>query len=426
MADARPFVNRPNVHYRVPMRPTPAAAPSPSSAMPAKVARRLAAAQYPVTVRLPDGESASFGEPPRLEVIVHNGQGLRAIGSLDEMSIVDAYLNGDLDLVGDLVTGMDLRNLLSDISPWTKAWTFIQPALLGRRRLNPGWVAKHYDSENVQIFGIDQEYQVYTPGLYLDDADSLEEGAGRKLEFAYRALNLAAGAAVLDVGCGWGGFARYCARRGVEYTGISLSRHQLGFANARLADEKLEADLRYQDFFDFEPGRQFDAISLMGSIEELSDYQAVFSRLNRWLKPGGLVYLDFAAVDRRFGVASFVTKYVWPGAFRMVHMPSFTAALGEVEFDIVEIRNDRRNYHLWAKGGYERWMSRHDEIVAACDERTWRLIRLLMAGTAHLMSGDSTWATAYRVVLERRATPALGGASARLFDAARLAVNDPH
>ena len=405
------------------MRPTVPAAP-PRLAMPPRVARRLEATNYPVTVRLPDGTTQSYGDEPRLEVVVHNAAGLKAIGSLDEMSIVDAYLAGDLDLLGDLVSGMDLRHLLRDTNYWTKAWAVIQPVLLGRRRLNPGWVAKHYDSQNIQVYGLDQDYQVYTPGLYLSDGDSLEEGAERKLDFAFRALNLDTGRTVLDVGCGWGGFARYCARRGVDYTGISLSRHQLEFANGRLQAEGLNADLRYQDFFAYEPEREYDAISLMGSIEELADYGEVFQRVNRWLKPGGLVYLDFAAVDRKFGVASFVTKYVWPGAFRMVHIPSFTAALTAIEFDIVDIRNDRRNYYLWARGGYERWMSRRDEIREACDERAWRLIRLLWAGTAHLMSERSVWATAYRVVLERRGAPAVDGMSARMFDRAGIDVPD--
>jgi cyclopropane-fatty-acyl-phospholipid synthase len=399
------------------MRPTTPARPTKLSP---RLVSKLAATNYPVTIRMPDGETESFGEEPGLGVVVANDRGLKAVESRNELSIVEAYLRGDLDLVGDLVAGMDLRNLLTDTNVMIKVWSLLQPLLLGRRRLNPGWVAKHYDSENVQLHAIDREYQVYTPGLYLTDDDPLEDGAERKLAYAFEALNLKAGASVLDVGCGWGGFARYCTRRGVSFTGISLSLHQLEYARGRLAAESLDAELLYQDFFSFEPGRQFDAISLMGSIEELADYPQVMHRLDLWLKPGGLIYLDFAAVDRRFGVASFVTKYVWPGSFRMVHLPSFTAAITAVSFDIVDIRNDRRNYYLWAKGGYERWMHHHEEIVTEADERTWRLMRLLMAGTAHLMSERSDWATAYRVVLERRNAPALGGASVRSFDRAAL------
>ena len=115
--------------------------------------------------------------------------------------------------------------------------------------------------------------------------------------------------------------------------------------------------------------------------------------------------MDFAAVDRRFGVSSFVTKYVWPGAFRMVYLPSFTRALAKHHFDIVEMHNDRRNYYLWVRGGYERWMRRRPEIVEAAGKETWRMMRLLMAGTAHVMSEGSTRATAYRIVVRPRAAP---------------------
>jgi cyclopropane-fatty-acyl-phospholipid synthase len=389
---------------------------NPSGILPARVARQLRDGGFAVTVRTADGREESYGTDPAMTVVVTNDRGLAALSSLDELRVVEAYLRGDIDLVGDLVTGLDLRRMLSHTSPWLTARTFLQSRFASRKRNDPAWVEQHYDSGNMQLHAIDRDYQVYTPGLYLDDGDSLEQGAERKLAYAFHALGLRAGATVLDVGCGWGGFARYCARRGVHLTGLSLSRHQLAFARQRLAEEGLDADLRYQDFFTFTPDRGFDAISLMGSIEELADYRAVMARVDRWLNPGGLVYLDFAAVDRAFGVASFVTRYVWPGAFRMVHMPSFVRAVTAVEFDIVDIRNDRRNYHLWAKHGYERWMRDRDAILADVDERTWRLMRVLCAGTSHLMSEHSTWATAYRVVLERRAAPAHGGASARMYD----------
>jgi cyclopropane-fatty-acyl-phospholipid synthase len=378
-----------------------------SAALPEHVSRRLAAAMVPIAIRMPDGRVESLGQgKPMLEVQVANGRGLEALGSLNELNVVEAYLDGDLELEGDLISGMDLRKALRDVQPLTRAWTLVQPALVGRRRLNPEWVAKHYDRESIQLLAIDEGYQVYTPGIYLDEDDSLEEGAERKLEYAFGSLGLEAGRSLLDVGCGWGGFLRYCARRGVEATGISLSRHQLDYARRGLEQEGLAAELRYQDFFDYEPGRRFDAISLMGSLEELADYRKVVQRLDAWLEPGGLVYLDFASADRPFGIASFVTKYVWPGAFRMVYMPSFMRALARSHFDVVEIQNDRRNYYLWARGSYERWMRRKAEVVEASDERTWRLMRILMAGTAHLMGPRSIWATSYRVVLERRSSPA--------------------
>jgi cyclopropane-fatty-acyl-phospholipid synthase len=387
----------------------------PRSALPEPVAARISSAGFPLAVQLPDGRAESFGAgEPLLEVRAVNERGVEALCSLKELEVVEAYMRGDIDLEGDLLAAMDLRDVLSDTQLHIKAWTFLQPLIFGRKRLNPGWIAKHYDSENMQLFATDETYNVYTPGVYLSDDDSLEEGAERKLEYAFESLGLRAGDSVLDVGCGWGGFVRYCAARGVAATGISLSRHQLDFARRRLDEDGLQATLLYQDFFTYEPGRRFDAISLMGVIEDLSDYDKVMGRLSGWLRPGGRIYLDFAAVDRRFGVPSFVTKYVWPGAFRMVYLPSFTRALAKHHLDMVEMLGDRRNYYLWVRGGYERWMRLREEIVEAAGEETWRMMRLLMAGTAHVMSERSARATAYRVVLRPRAAgPAAGAARDR-------------
>ncbi len=66
------------------------------------------------------------------------------------------------------------------------------------------------------------------------------------------------------------------------------------------------------------------------------------------------------------------------------------------------IENDRRNYHLWAKKGMDRWQPQRDAIVAASDEKTYRLMTLLIAGTAEMFSPESDRATAYRVTLGQR------------------------
>jgi hypothetical protein len=91
---------------------------------------------------------------------------------------------------------------------------------------------------------------------------------------------------------------RYAARRGVRVTGVTLSRDQKAHVDALIAREELPAEVKYQDFFTFEPGVRFDAVSMMGVIEDLSDYRRVMRRLSGLVKPGRRVYLDFGAVDR--------------------------------------------------------------------------------------------------------------------------------
>ena len=351
-------------------------------------------------VRGPKGEIAQIGPgDPAFEVVVKSDAGLAAAASMSELAIAEAYIGGDIDFDGDFFQVMELRHLVQDREWYLTAWAQVSPLLLGRKRLNPRWIAKHYDSKNVQVVGLDRDYAVYTPGIYEGDDDTLEAGSARKLEYAFTSLGLKEGSTLLDVGCGWGGFLRYCARRGVKVTGITLSRHQLEYSKARLADDGLEGTVLYQDFFTFEPGTRYDGISMMGVMEDLSDYDLVMKRLRRLLAPEGRMYCDFAASPRRYGIASVVTKYVWPGKFRMVYMPQFTRAATMAGFDIVELENDRRNYHLWTKKVHERWLERREEALAIVDEPMWRLMRLLMAGVSHSMGPTAADDTAYRVVL---------------------------
>jgi cyclopropane-fatty-acyl-phospholipid synthase len=357
----------------------------------------------PLLVVAPDGSSLALGDgEPIMTVTAANEAGVEAINSRDELMIAEAYMAGSIDFDGDLIGGFAARDNLTTRSAPVIVKNHLLPLAKGRSAANKQWIATHYDMDSIQLFAVDSDYGVYTPGIYLSEDDSLEEGAERKLQAAFDALRLDKGSRVLDVGCGWGGFLRFCSTRGVDATGITLSQHQRDHAMKRLIDDGLEADVLYQDFFSYEPTEKFDGISLMGVFEDLASYKKVMPRLASWLKPGGRVYCDFAASGDRFGITSFVTKHIWPGRFRLVYMPQFIAAASKSGLDIVNIENDRRNYHLWAKKGMDRWLPQRNEIIAASDDHTFRLMTLLIAGTAEMFSPTSQRATAYRITLGQR------------------------
>jgi cyclopropane-fatty-acyl-phospholipid synthase len=367
----------------------------------ARIERRGVTPSLTFALRETDGATAVVGDgEPVLKISIATEAGRAAVRSLSELAIADAYINGDIDIEGSLLDAMKLRELLRNWSPAVRGWAHLKPLMIGRRRCNPGWIAKHYDADNVQFIAMDADHRIYTPGLYASDDDTLEKGADRRLAMVVDTLGLAEGDTLLDIGCGWGGLIRYCARRGVRATGISLSRHQVGFARRRLAEEGLVATVLYQDFFSFKPQERFDAITIMGVLEDIANYRLVMRRIAGWINPGGRVYLDFAASYRRLGISPFVTRHVWPGKFRMVYMPQMISAINRSPFDIVQLHNDRHNYHLWTRKGYERCTERHDDVLAAADERMWRTLRVLYAGCAHIFGPASTRATAYRLLLQ--------------------------
>lgn len=350
--------------------------------------------------RIGDGE-------PAFAVHLRNGKGAKALQTLDELTIAEAYVRGDIEIEGDVIRAMWLRNALSDDNFLLKTWRRLQPILVGREKLNPEWIAKHYDSGNIQLYAIDRDYRAYTPGIYESDDDTLEESTRKKYDFAFESLRLKPGDEVLDVGHGWGGFIQYCAGRGVRVEGITLSKDQFGYVTRMLEEKKLDASASYQDYFTYRPGKRYDGISMMGVIEDLSDYPYVLRRIPELLKPGGRVYLDFASGKVPFATSSFITKYVWPGTFRMTYVPELIAALDRSPIQLVGLYNDRRNYHLWAKNGHQRWIENKEEVVRLAGEETWRLFRLLFAGTAGVMNDPTYQVTAYRMVLELPADVAL-------------------
>jgi cyclopropane-fatty-acyl-phospholipid synthase len=366
------------------------------------VARTLGA-RSPVafSVRTPAGDVLHVGNgAPVFELVIRNQDGLAALRSLNEPRLAEAYIRGDYEIEGDFITALSLRDALSDRSVWVKLWRRLEPIVRGREQCNPAWIAKHYDMDNIQFFCTDTEYRTYTPGIYENDYDTLEAGGRRKLDFAFRSLGLLPGDTVLDIGCGWGGFLRFAAEQGVRGTGITLSKHQHAFVTEMVRTQGYSAEVRYQDFFSFEPDEPFNGIVMSGVIEDLSDYHLVMQRLPRYLKPGGRVYLDFATTRKRFDTSSFITRYIWPGTFRLVYMPEFMEAVDRSPFEVVGVYRDRHNYYLWSKHGYDRWMSHKATVVEQAGIERWRMMRLLIAGSAALMRDTSRGAGAARVVLE--------------------------
>ena len=365
--------------------------------------RLLADRKFPFAfrIRTPDRTMVLGQGTPEFEVIIRNESGMAALRSASELRIADAYVRNDIDIEGDAIKAMWLRDFLDDSNFWIKTWRRVQPMIFGREKLNPAWIAKHYDSKNIQLLALDRDYYAYTPGIYLTDDDTLEESSQRKYEFAWEKLGLKEGQELLEIGCGWGGMTCFCASRGVKVTGITLSKDQLGFTKDIIEKNNFtNAQAFYQDFFTFQPGRRFDAISCMGVIEDLSDYPRVMTRFAELLKPGARAYLDFAAGKVPFGTSSFITKYVWPGTFRMVYMPELMEAIDHSRIQLHGVYNDRHNYHLWARNGHHRWVENKEKVIAQAGEEIYRLFNLLFIGTAGVMNNPSQQVSAYRMVLE--------------------------
>lgn len=160
----------------------------------------------------------------------------------------------------------------------------------------------------------------YSSAVYERDADSLEQAQANKYLRLLGMLNAEPGQHVLEVGCGWGGFARTAATAGLQLTGLTLSQEQLAYARRRFAGTPLaeRVELRLQDYRDVTG--QFDHIVSIEMFEAVGEtyWPTYMDMLRRCLKPGGRAALQVITIaDSEFdgykASPDFIQQYIFPG-----------------------------------------------------------------------------------------------------------------
>ena len=226
----------------------------------------------------------------------------------------------------------------------------------------------------------------YSSALFDGESKSLEAAQAAKYDRMLTQLGAKQGDTILEIGCGWGGFAEMAARRGMRVTAITISREQLEFARERLERAGLadRVELQFRDYRDIE-GR-YDHIVSIEMIEAVGEryWPDYFAMLKRHVAPGGsaLVQAIVIADDFFEGYRSrpdFIQTYIFPGG--MLLSPQ---RLGEqcrrAGLKIAELYSFGLDYaHT-----LETWLGRFDDVAdqvgrLGFDERFRRMWRYYLA-----------------------------------------------
>ncbi len=369
--------------------------------------RRLEGSRLaPFELELADGSRHRVGNTGRdvgFRLRIKTRDGMRALASLDEAAIGEAYVNGHFDIEGDFMAALDLRDLFSDRHPLHRAWRAIRPLLVGRVRTDKKLAARHYDHGNEFYFAfLDQRYRLYSQALYTSEDESLEQAAENKLDYIYEVCRLGPGRRVLDVGGGWGSFAGYAGARGTDVTMLTISRNQYDYLQAwcRSHDLPSRRDVVLENIYAFDTPRRFDAVVILGVMEHLPDYAGLLARLDRLLEPNGRVYMDFSAAREKHASSTFTHRYVFQGYHSPVHMPQLMAAVNASPFEIVAVHNDRHSYFLTLRQWARNLEAVREEVVRRFGERTFRIFQTYLWGGAHNMQRKGRLES-YRVVFQK-------------------------
>ena len=286
---------------------------------------------------------------PVAEIHFHNPDTFARLVREGDLGFCDAYIekwwsSPDLQAFLDLLhagneelydgfPGMGLVRAYEKLRFWMQS---------NSRRQARKNISYHYDLGN-DFYGLWlDDTMTYSSALFRSGQESLEAAQIAKYESMIDQMGVKPGDHVLEIGCGWGGFAEYAAReRGLRVTGLTISKEQLKFAQDRIEKAGLsdKVDLKLQDYRD-ETG-SYDGVASIEMFEAVGEkyWPVYFNTVRDRLRPGGSATLQIITVqDKRWEVyrkgVDFIQRYIFPGGM----LPSPSVLRAEVEKAGLQVR----------------------------------------------------------------------------------------
>mgnify|MGYP001612567848 FL=1 len=218
---------------------------------------------------------------------------------------------------------------------------------------------KHYDAGNDLYSLMLDKRLTYTCGYWEWGAKNLDKAQEDKLELTCRKLNLKPGQKILDIGCGWGSFAKYAAEKyKVKVIGITVSKEQVKLAKEIC--KGLDVEIRLQDYRNLDKNEKFDHIVSLGMFEHVGvkNYKEYMKVANKHLKDEGLFLLHTIGGDISSNSTDpWIEKYIFPNSM----LPSIKQIAESIEglFVMEDWHNMSANYDKtlmsWYKNISSNW-----------------------------------------------------------------------
>ena len=366
---------------------------------------------------LPDGRRfrAEGSAPgPVAELVVHNPEIFARLIREGDLGFCEAYLEGwwetpdlmafmdlvhaDNDEIYDGFTGMALVRAYERLRFWLQS---------NSKRQSRKNIAYHYDLGNDFYRLWLDDTMTYSSALFRTGQESLEVAQEAKYASMIDQMGVKPGDHVLEIGCGWGGFAEYAAReRGLRVTGLTISREQFDYAQARIARAGLQDQVTFklQDYRD-ETG-EYDGVASIEMFEAVGEkyWPVYFGTLRDRLRPGGQATLQIITVQHkrwevyRRGV-DFIQKFIFPGGM----LPSPVVLREQVEKAGLRVQQSiefGESYSQTLRRWHDTFNARWDEIAGqGFDDRfrrMWNFYLTSCAATFHSGNCDVTQITITR------------------------------
>ena len=349
---------------------------------------------------LPDGRRfrAEGSKPgPVAEVTINNPDVFARLVREGDLGFCDAYLDGWWT-TPDLQAFMDFIHADNDdmydgfpgmalVRAWEKARFWFQSNTKRQALKN---ISYHYDLGNDFYSLWLDDTMTYSSALFNTSQESLEKAQIAKYASMVDQMGVKPGDHVLEIGCGWGGFAEYAAKeRGLKVTGLTISKEQLDYANKRIKSRGLsdKVNLKLQDYRD-ETG-VYDGVASIEMFEAVGEkyWPVYFDKIKQCLKPGKQATLQIITIqDARWDVyrksVDFIQKYIFPGGM----LPSPSVLRQEIHRAGLSVQHSiefGKSYSQTLRRWFEVFNNKWDDISAmGFDDRFRRMWNFYLTSCA--------------------------------------------
>lgn len=321
------------------------------------------------------------------DITVHNDNFYRRVVGNVELALGETYMDGwwDCPNLDQLIYKILRTKLNEKIHTMPNFWRSVvqQKLFMSLRGLLNFQTQKrafmvgeqHYDIDYRLYEKMLDKRMTYTCAFWGNGARTLEEAQEAKLELTCRKLGLRPGMKVLDIGCGWGSFAKYAAEKhNVSVVGVTISREQVQVAQ-RLC-EGLPVEFHLMDYRDLIKGdEKFDGVVSLGMFEHVGykNYKTYMEVASHVLNDDGIFLLHTIGGNRstKHCTSPWIDKYIFPNG----QIPSIQqiGAACEGNFIMEDWHNFGADYDKTLMAWHRNFMRHWDLLKANYDERFYRM-----------------------------------------------------
>ena len=305
-----------------------------------------------LTLTLPDGSQHQFSgamSGPDSDLTIDTESALRRLLHDGKMGFCEAFMDGEASSQS-LPTLIELAVLHDKyLENALKTNIFRQAGLrlfhMLRRNNKLGSaknIAHHYDIGNSFYEAWLDPTMTYSSAVFDSETDDLTTAQLNKYKRLAELADIQPGDRVLEIGCGWGGFAKFVSQHiGAHVTGITISKAQLAYAEASLAEAGLQnkVDLKLMDYRDLQ-GR-FDKIVSIEMFEAVGQayWPVYFDTISRMLKSGGRAVIQSITINHDAFQSyrdqpDFIQRYIFPGGM-LPSMPMLQKPVAQAGLELV-------------------------------------------------------------------------------------------